>query len=554
MPTSGTGSLWRIISLIAGEQFEKIKISEVLENRGEGRLLAEWAPEPTGHLYMYNTPHIVNANFADPNLRIIINFRDPRDLACNQFYWALQHPMANRTPEQIDEYRRKVEEGGIDAFVVTRDNNILFKSLRALEARLQSDDPNVLKLSYSQLCLDFDDLVASLVGFFGADLDSLPHDALERERTSNLEKNPNWIGQMWKGTDIMPGRYRRELRRETIAKLDEQYRENLRFARSLEKPHLRPFLATESERTEMDRVLVGREDELFLKNDANNSVGQITGEIRVSESKLIQIAMAHRNRRTFGATLAHFDYYHAIIPSKEVVHRHLLPEGTAFEGQGARPLRQYLDAGMGSIWRPFYEPTLLEPVGAERFFPRTDSHWNHSGALRYLRGFLASALPTLDIAFEEIPLRRFAGRQQGDLGLKLEMAPEEIEIAAPAKSRSRLVFENGIVNEGCIRWYRNGAIQDGKRAFVMHDSFTLWLLGILPELFSEILLFHGTVFDYDFVERFAPDVVLCIQAERFFVRPPETGGNMLQFVRDQEQEKRSDKHFANALGSDRRFL
>jgi hypothetical protein len=110
------------------------------------------------------------------------------------------------------------------------------------------------------------------------------------------------------------------------------------------------------------------------------------------------------------------------------------------------------------------------------------------------------------------------------------------------------------VNEGCIRWYKNNDHNAGKCAFVMHDSFALWLLGVIPELFSEVILFHGTIFDFDFVSHFSPDLVICLQAERFFVRPPETGGRMLEFVDQQEREKGSRRRFADALKAHPSFL
>jgi hypothetical protein len=553
MPTSGSGSLWRLITAVGGSLYKPIKISEVLENSGKGSEISRWPPEPVGHLYMYNTPHYVNSGFADPEAKLITNFRDPRDLACNQFHWAQQHPIMNRSEGEIAAMRRAVAERGIDDFVAETDNNNLFNSLRALAPRLSSHDPNVLYLSYSQLCLDFDNLIQKLIAFLDVSPVSVPHDLLERERTVNLDKNPHWIGRMWTGTDIAPGRYRRELSKATISIIDKKYHDSLKFVRAFELPHLRPLLATEAERAEMERVFVGRDNELFLRNDANDTLGQITGRIQLSLSDLTRIAMAHRSRQLFGTTMAHYDYAHALIPSKEVAHRKLLPESIGFEQHGGRPIQQYLNQGLCGLWKPFYEPTVLEPHQDKRFYPATDSHWNHQGAFRYLGAFLNSKLPKLATRMGEIPLRHFPGRQQGDLGLKLEIPPEGIEITAPQRAQARLIFENGINNEGCIRWYRNPAVTDGSRAFIMHDSFTLWLLGVLPELFSEVVFFHGTVFDYEFVQRHAPDTILCLQTERFFTRVPETGGDMLRYVAKEEEEKKAVRKLADFLASEPRF-
>ena len=97
MPTSGTGSMWRVITALTEKKLRAVKISEIYVNSGRIAELAEWRPEPFDHIYMYNTPYIPNNWFRDPNIRIVTNFRDPRDMACNQYYWALQHPMPNKS-------------------------------------------------------------------------------------------------------------------------------------------------------------------------------------------------------------------------------------------------------------------------------------------------------------------------------------------------------------------------------------------------------------------------------------------------------------------------
>jgi hypothetical protein len=536
--------MWRVITALTEKRLKAIKISEQYSNAGRANELPGWRPEPFDHIYMYNTPHIPNVSLHDPAIRIVTNFRDPRDMACNQYHWALQHPILNKTEQEIAEYRARVRATSIDQFVLNADNNVHFKGFHAVSDRLKNDTQNVLILSYNQLCLDFDNLVARLIAFFGVAPEDVPWERIERERTTNLKNNPAWIGQIWTGTDVMPGRHRNELTRDTIRQLDDKYRDNLDFIRAIELPRFRIYFATEREREEMGRVLAGRGDELFLINDANDVIGQITGHRPLAAKALYDIAMAHRGRQVFGQSAAEFRYEHMIIPNKEVVFRDSLPEQVTFEGEGPRPITQYLNAPAARIWQPYYEPAALQAADAtEKFFPDTDSHWNHAGAFRYFGHFLRAKLPDLADVMDAIPLRRFPGRQQGDLGLKLEMPAEPIEILAPQRATAKMVFENGINNEGCIRWFRNEKAESEHRAVVMHDSFTMWLLGIVPEMFREVMFFHGTIFDYEFIERFAPSVVLCLQVERFFVRAPQTGGAMFPFIAREEEEKQAKRRF-----------
>ncbi len=152
--------------------------------------------------------------------------------------------------------------------------------------RLNAGDPNILVLSYNQLCLDFDAMLQRIVAFLEVDPATVPWDVLELERTNNLKNNPNWIGQMWTGTDTLPGRYKRELKPETIRTLDEKYASDLRILRGIEQPKFRHFLATGVEAEEMNRVLVGEAGYLFLTRDANDTVGQITGEKQLAPADI----------------------------------------------------------------------------------------------------------------------------------------------------------------------------------------------------------------------------------------------------------------------------
>jgi hypothetical protein len=474
-----------------------------------------------------------------------LNFRDPRDLACNQYHWVFQHP-TNKSEQETAEYRSAVLAAGIDQFVLKSNNSILYSSIKNLWGRLHANDPNMLLLSYNQLCLDFDNMLERIIRFLEVDPATVDRARLELERTDNLKGNPQWIGQMWTGTDTLPGRYKRELTSDTIRVLDEKYAQDLKILRAFELPKFRSLLTTKIEEDEMNRVLVGKDGFLFLTRDANDTVGQITGQKKLQNLDIYKAAFAHLERRVFGKTIGNFDYGHAIIPSKEVALKKFLPDDVVFEEFGPRPVRQYLEAA-GTIWEPFYKPELLENTATakEAYYPLTDSHWNHAGALRYTRAFLESVDSSLALAFDCIEQKTFGAQQQGDLGIKLEMTKDEIEIVAPVRQQAKLIFENKIGNEGSIRWFKN-PVKSGKRAFILHDSFTLWLMGFLPEIFEEVIFFHGTIFDFDFVKEFDPRIILSFQAERFLVRVPETGSDMFDFINRQESQKKTERPFADA--------
>jgi len=551
MPTSGTGSLWRILKAITKDAYTMRKVAEEYVGSGRTAELPNWVPEPSGHLYMYNTPHIANKNLGNPDLRLIVNFRDPRDLSCNQFHWAMQHPILGRSEQEIAEYRARVQEQGLDKFALSVDNNVQFNAFKAIESRLRTESPDVLLLSYNQLCLDFDNMLARIAAFFGVEIDGATQALLEKERTDNLGKNPAWIGQIWSGSDTMPGRHRAELAAPTILALDDKYRDNLALLRSLEIPRFRRFFATARERGEMEMVLFGKDDQLFLTNDANDVIGQTEGRKPLGKRALFQLAMVHRARRLYGQVVGEFRYEHFIVPNKEVVLRNYLPPEVRFEGEGARPITEYMNSAAVALWKPYYEPGVLQSTDSTQYFPRTDTHWNYNAAFRYLREFFRERLSAYLPALEAMALRRFTSRQQGDLGIKLGMPPEEVEIIAPSQPTAKLAFTNGVANEGCVRWYRNPEAPVRDTVLVLHDSFGLWLTGILPEIFRQTIFVHGTLFDVEFIDKLRPAVVLCEQVERFLPRIPVNDQSLEAYVDANEVEKNAEQRLSGFLADPR---
>lgn len=542
-PTSGTGSLWRVISAIASKaSFSLEKVAERFMIEGRAKELESWEPESAGVGYMYNTPHVINRSISERRVRLIVNFRDPRDMACNQYHWVFQHPDGSRTPEQLEQHRTLVRQAGIDAFVQKNDNNIQFAQFLALRDQLSKvDEAEILVLSYAQLCLDFDRLVLRVADFLGVADTEIPWGELDRERTENLSANPEWIGQKWTGTDTSPGRYRNELSQVAIAHLDEKYRDVLSFLRRIERQEFRGLLATEAERSEERRVLVGREGKLFLQADANDTPAQIEGRIRLSRNDQASIAMSHLARQRCGDVMS-FRYAWAVAPSKEVALCEYLPEEIKFERDGPRPLRAYLESSFAQVCAPFYSAETLSSLDSPGY-PEEDTHWNHKGAIAYLRAFLTAKWPDVGRRFDGLEWTTFLSAQSGDLGSKLYRDPERIEVVSVRTKRAKLAYTNGIANEGCVRHFVNTDVRTGARLLVLHDSFCMWWFDALAELFDEVIFVHTTIFDFGFIEDLRPTHVMCLQVERFLPRRPNNAGDLLGFIVREEEVKKTSAPF-----------
>lgn len=284
-------------------------------------------------------------------------------------------------------------------------------------------------------------------------------------------------------------------------------------------------------------VIQGKEGYLFLTNDANRVIDQHIGRVQLG-AELDRIYLTHLERAVALLAASNGRYIHIVVPNKETVARDLLPDDIRYESEGLCPLRQYLHARPLAPAMTYFRPDALAGYLADRYYYRYDTHWTSRGAIHYLtsafRSFdmsdCAALLETMDLAFR-------VDSSLGDLGRKLGFGPEGAELAAPSHPHSRFEFTNRVTNEGCIRHFRNDAALCEKRVLFIHDSTAQWLIFVIPELFSEVLFVHCADLDMQFLSRFRPNLMIFMQIERFFVRPPRNDVDYGEMIRNEEQRK-----------------
>jgi len=236
--TSGSASIWRVLGAMLAPSHRMV--SSLPSGSGGKASLADLQPE--GHVYLVRGLNEMNGPVHDPRFRYVVNFRDPRDMLCNQYHWLVQHPPGKGDDEEkkrktIADRRARHERGIDDSVLRVRDDRGFSFVFELQEAARAGGD--VLFISYAQLCCAFDLMVGRLESFLGVAPAEAARRAIEMERTDNLASNPQWIGQAWTGTDIMPGRHRQELRPETIATLNARFAGTLGRLKEMEVPELR---------------------------------------------------------------------------------------------------------------------------------------------------------------------------------------------------------------------------------------------------------------------------------------------------------------------------
>lgn len=233
-PTSATASMWRIFAIIRGTE-QPWWWTQTFWKDGRQEELRTTVPPTDGQYLMMNFPSYLNRNIEAKNYRWILNIRDPRDMLCNQYHWAQQHPEPGRSEAELEAHRQAVIERGIDQFVLDRQPEDVLPAYRFVVENAAPED--ICVLTYALLCTQFDRFTAKAKAFLGhEDLSEDQARRLEGERVESLESNTDWIGSKWSGSDTLPGRYKRELRPETIAVLNERYGDLIRFIRSIDEP------------------------------------------------------------------------------------------------------------------------------------------------------------------------------------------------------------------------------------------------------------------------------------------------------------------------------
>lgn len=237
-PTSATGSLWRIVQELCGKDLKACHVIDSYLNKGvEFNDIANKPLPDDADVYLFNQPHLFNFNQDLSNCKFIVNFRDPRDLSCNQYYWIFEHPVAPEMEEQAKLTRQRVRELGISKYCENNDLNFFYESFYRLFSLVSEDRIHVV--SYAQMCLMSDHVITTVANFINSPLDQSEIQKIkEREFPSSLQENPGWVSGKWAGADLLPGRARIDLDYETYRKLSSRYARVLNFMAQHDLPQM----------------------------------------------------------------------------------------------------------------------------------------------------------------------------------------------------------------------------------------------------------------------------------------------------------------------------
>lgn len=266
------------------------------------------------------------------------------------------------------------------------------------------------------------------------------------------------------------------------------------------------------------KFLEGKDGILFLDNDTNNTIAQITGRAPLSPADLGRWERLIRSRHLLLKDEG-IPYAFVIAPAKEAALDKYLPDGIALSNN--RPAIQLLNTS------PRLEGVIKYPIDALRILEREgygkgDSHWSDLGGLMVFRLVMTDFVNQLGIRLPELSDYEVTYEERlGDLAVHARQRNTEQIVCLKSKTNSwKVVLDNRQPNRGNMIVTENPTISTGT-IVVFRDSFTSVMIQYFATTFSKCVFIWNPFVDYDLIEKYKPVLVLNIMAERFLTFVPD---------------------------------
>ena len=261
------------------------------------------------------------------------------------------------------------------------------------------------------------------------------------------------------------------------------------------------------------KVLIGKDGWLFLDNDTNRVIDQISGKYILPTDFKERWFNLFSFRLEKSLSLG-FKYFYSIIPNKENVYKKYLPEHISHSE--VQPVKFILEGIPSGIDSCYLLDELVIASNVNDVYTKGDTHWNYVGALCGFNKIATmlglGALTPNDYILSYLDV-------VGDLSSKLGINNFGPKISLLKKSYC-IVEDNGVSNIGKRIIFRNDD-QSLPTCILFRDSFADYQLEFFASRFSRLICLWQPNLDYDYIAKERPDFVIQQQVERFLVEVPD---------------------------------
>jgi alginate O-acetyltransferase complex protein AlgJ len=295
------------------------------------------------------------------------------------------------------------------------------------------------------------------------------------------------------------------------------------------------------------KIIVGKNNFLFLGNSFNEVMDQVTGKILFDEQQLTKWKSSFQLRSKY-LDLLGIPFYAVMVPKKHTVYPEYLPDYIIPVKENV--FDQILNSGPGFDLLHLKD-TLISSKAywGDLLYNKTDSHWSEIGAyigylkvINHLKSDFGDLAP-IELDREDFLVRPHPGGQNKFiLNLLVDMKDYDISINKSDKWKKNIVKTN---YEGDtlpfdpfdhVKYHEKVIIYNPEKKYTLlmfEDSFSIRLSTFLNQSFGKIIYCHYSEPEakefIQLVERFKPDIVLYEFGEQS-VALHDLGSNSLNAV------------------------
>lgn len=265
------------------------------------------------------------------------------------------------------------------------------------------------------------------------------------------------------------------------------------------------------------KVVEGRNGRLFIANDSNEVIRQHRGERLLADKQILSWKRILEFRQAYCSTKG-INYYMMLIPDAHAVYKEDLP--CLDNINNVRPVKQILSNlnDLSYISYPFKNMVKFKSIG-EVYHP-VDSHYSGFGAYVCYKSLLEQMRLNIKLLNDE-DIEIFSKSTSGDLGEKF--SPPKIAKFTECVVKNPLakkVWNNEISNRGHMSLWLNTDKKKPK-CLLLTDSYGWKIQRFFAESFSELFIVHSPLLETEAIEKFKPDIVITLMAERFLIYTPK---------------------------------
>jgi len=267
------------------------------------------------------------------------------------------------------------------------------------------------------------------------------------------------------------------------------------------------------------KVVEGEEGWLFVGDDYSKSIKESKNIINFQEEELTLLQKKLKSWKSWFFKNK-IDFYIGVPPNKLSIYGEFLPitKNTSQPKKAEQLSLLCNKLGVNHI-------NMLEGVVSntnERLFPKSDSHWNDTGAYlgyKNLMGKMQLEYPQLEIIPKDQITEKMKIAQEQDLSRMLlkkveeEVTTYKLKNPKAKKVENRLAPKGNRANPKTYELRFKSDVNDLK-VLIFRDSFSNALIKYISESFGESVFIWNIKLDKEIILQEKPDIVISICVER----------------------------------------